>query len=164
MDTQDFTCPFCLELLHEPILLPCCSANYCRGCLQQMIAGGLGSCPTCRRPMPVVDANKLPVNRLVASVIAKYLPEGAYRRAAEAQSDRAAAAGDCRGGDTQRDSAPKPQQLPGDIAPQSREDCDQMSIRELKAWLRTKGMPNEHFLRCHSFPHTNPISPCAEQA
>ena len=124
MDTQDFTCPFCLELLHEPILLPCCSANYCRGCLQQMIAGGLGSCPTCRRPMPVVDANKLPVNRLVASVIAKYLPEGACRRAAEAQSDRVAAA--------------------GDTVPQSREDCNQMSIRELKGWLRTKGVSSAH--------------------
>eukprot|EP01043_Picozoa_sp_COSAG02_P027776 COSAG02_NODE_1651_length_11496_cov_9.620460_10_plen_449_part_00 len=141
MDTQDFTCPFCLELLHEPILLPCCSANYCRDCLQQMIVGGLGSCPTCRRPMPVVDANKLPVNRLVASVISKYLPEGAHRRAAEVNSDRARAPTS----GTQQDHDPPQQPPPADTrAPHNREACNQMSIRELKAWLRTKGVSSAH--------------------
>ena len=50
LDRSDFTCPFCLDILHEPVLLPCCSANFCRPCLQEMIDGGLGSCPTCRKP------------------------------------------------------------------------------------------------------------------
>jgi hypothetical protein len=155
LDQSDFTCPFCLDILHEPVLLPCCSANFCRGCLQEMISGGLGSCPTCRRPMPVVDARKLPVNRLVASVIDKYLPEGARRRAAEAKADRAAAA--TRDQHPSQQPATSPMAVAADrgatVVPHSREECERMSVRELKAWLRTTGVSSAHCIEKYELVH-----------
>ena len=157
LDRSDFTCPFCLDILHEPVLLPCCSANFCRPCLQEMIDGGLGSCPTCRKPMPVVDARRLPVNRLVASVIDKYLPEGARRRAAEATEDRAAAVARDQPAQPAAPVAPAAAPAAADrgasAVPHSREECEQMSVRELKAWLRTTGVSSVHCIEKYELVH-----------
>uniref|UniRef100_H2YCF1 RING-type domain-containing protein n=1 Tax=Ciona savignyi TaxID=51511 RepID=H2YCF1_CIOSA len=55
---NELTCPICLDLFHEPILLPC-AHNLCSGCVDQFVASHCASgdqsgflptfkCPTCR--------------------------------------------------------------------------------------------------------------------
>ena len=78
IDDEDFSCPICIEVLIDPVLLPCCSANYCRECLRALLKSGIISCPSCRGVLhPRLSVDSLPVNRLVAALISKYLPQPA---------------------------------------------------------------------------------------
>lgn len=50
-DDEDYslTCPICLELLTNPVMLPCCQQTYCKRCLRQALSNS-GKCPLCRAP------------------------------------------------------------------------------------------------------------------
>lgn len=50
-DDEDYslTCPICLELLTNPVMLPCCQQTYCKRCLR-LALNNSGKCPLCRAP------------------------------------------------------------------------------------------------------------------
>ena len=48
MDSPNFDCPVCLDIINEPVSLPC-GHNFCSDCLQEMTSYCKGKCPVCRR-------------------------------------------------------------------------------------------------------------------
>uniref|UniRef100_A0A8B9CI64 RING-type domain-containing protein n=1 Tax=Anser brachyrhynchus TaxID=132585 RepID=A0A8B9CI64_9AVES len=84
------TCAVCLSLFEEPVTLPLCSHNFCRGCgpgqgqgQARLSRGGPGPggggggrvpCPLCRKlsPLPRGGAAALPVNTTLAEVVKLY--------------------------------------------------------------------------------------------
>uniref|UniRef100_U3II33 RING-type domain-containing protein n=1 Tax=Anas platyrhynchos platyrhynchos TaxID=8840 RepID=U3II33_ANAPP len=82
------TCAVCLSLFEEPVTLPLCSHNFCRGCVLECLAsaqhqqrgpgpgpgGGRVPCPLCRKlsPLPRGGAAALPVNTTLAEVVKLY--------------------------------------------------------------------------------------------
>jgi hypothetical protein len=149
MEERDFTCSFCLDVLHGPILLPCCSANFCRACLRDMVEGGLGSCPNCRTALPPLDVSAMAVNRLVAAIISKYLPEHAQRRLEETLHESCCQSTRQQGGEAGAGSGGSGggQQVPA--YPTSREDCEKMSVRALKRWMKTTGVSSASCIERH---------------
>uniref|UniRef100_A0A8C2XCG8 RING-type domain-containing protein n=1 Tax=Cyclopterus lumpus TaxID=8103 RepID=A0A8C2XCG8_CYCLU len=63
---SQFCCSVCLDLLREPVTIPC-GHSYCRRCVggcwdQQEAEGGQSSCPQCREtfsPRPLLKRNTL---------------------------------------------------------------------------------------------------------
>ncbi|XP_062399473.1 E3 ubiquitin-protein ligase TRIM16-like [Sardina pilchardus] len=62
---ESFTCPVCLDLLNNPVAIPC-GHTYCLGCIKgcwdQEDGKGIYRCPQCRwtfRPRPAVSKNTL---------------------------------------------------------------------------------------------------------
>ena len=47
-DDLALSCPICLELLNEPVMLPCCQQTFCKLCLRQALGSGTSTCPLCR--------------------------------------------------------------------------------------------------------------------
>lgn len=85
---DDFCCPVCLRLLHEPTTLPC-GHTFCRPCLRsaELTARLAGGCPVCRAEAPEGGHRALRSNVLLSALIEKYLPEAAMRRRKEAEQE-----------------------------------------------------------------------------
>ncbi|KAJ8276910.1 hypothetical protein GJAV_G00069270, partial [Gymnothorax javanicus] len=65
LDQEQFSCTICLELLKEPVTIPC-GHSYCRGCIEnswdQEANAGEYSCPQCREtfnPKPTLRKNTI---------------------------------------------------------------------------------------------------------
>ncbi|XP_057714058.1 E3 ubiquitin-protein ligase TRIM35-like [Corythoichthys intestinalis] len=48
-------CPSCLDVFKDPVMLPLCSHNFCRACLQQWKDKGERSCPLCKTECSSMD-------------------------------------------------------------------------------------------------------------
>lgn len=76
---DELTCPVCLELFADPLLLPC-SHSICKKCLQDIMdnrikAGKDGlDCPSCRKSHPVNKSKvgKLPRNLALENIVFRY--------------------------------------------------------------------------------------------
>lgn len=49
------SCPICLSMLCEPMMLPCCQQSFCSGCLKAALATS-SNCPLCRAPAKLSKA------------------------------------------------------------------------------------------------------------
>jgi len=83
---NELTCPICLDLFHEPVLLPC-SHSLCAACVERILASQNGAaednaivfrCPTCRK---IVASNDGSFPNLQRNLPLQNIVEG-YRRAA----------------------------------------------------------------------------------
>ncbi|XP_074849165.1 uncharacterized protein LOC142012576 [Carettochelys insculpta] len=80
------TCAVCLSLFEEPVTLPLCSHNFCKGCVRDYLASGEPgppraarfSCPLCRKlcSLPRGGCSALPVNTTLAEVVKLYRAGG----------------------------------------------------------------------------------------
>ncbi|XP_053402699.1 probable E3 ubiquitin-protein ligase MID2 [Mercenaria mercenaria] len=76
---EELTCPVCLELYADPLLLPC-SHSICKKCLQDIVDNRYKSgkdgldCPSCRKSHPVsrTKVGKLPRNLALENIVFRY--------------------------------------------------------------------------------------------
>ncbi|XP_075307569.1 tripartite motif-containing protein 16-like [Odontesthes bonariensis] len=63
LDSEQFSCCICLDLLRDPVTIPC-GHSYCKNCIESFWDGeekrGIHSCPQCRKmfaPRPALEKN-----------------------------------------------------------------------------------------------------------
>jgi ankyrin repeat protein len=66
--TRDLLCPITLELLDDPVTLPCCGKACGRAALCTWLASE-PSCPLCRDDLSALDVDALPRNRVLAGMV-----------------------------------------------------------------------------------------------
>ncbi|KAJ7420085.1 hypothetical protein WISP_50291 [Willisornis vidua] len=142
------TCAVCLSLLEEPVTLPLCSHNFCRGCVLECLASAeaarlrqlqrvpvqarLGPSPPCARvPCPLCrklcllprgGVAALPVNTTLAEVVRLY---------------RAGAAGAAKAGE----AAPGPRPVSDPLSPLALGSCHKHPSRPVQLYCRMCRQP-----------------------
>ncbi|KAM9495987.1 tripartite motif-containing protein 16-like [Clarias gariepinus] len=88
VNQQQFSCPVCLDLLKDPVTLPC-SHSFCKVCINycwdQEDKSGVYSCPQCKdtfTPRPVLHRNNM-----LAEVVEKLKKKTEVQAASPADSD-----------------------------------------------------------------------------
>ncbi|XP_028420530.1 tripartite motif-containing protein 16-like [Perca flavescens] len=80
LDQNQFCCSVCLELLKEPVTIPC-GHNYCKGCIEgcwkQKEKKGKYSCPQCRETFTTRPVLKR--NNMLAELVEKLKKSGLQR-------------------------------------------------------------------------------------
>uniref|UniRef100_A0A8U7MPH4 Uncharacterized protein n=1 Tax=Corvus moneduloides TaxID=1196302 RepID=A0A8U7MPH4_CORMO len=66
------TCAVCLSLLEEPVTLPLCSHNFCRGCVVECLASAEAARLRKLCPLPRGGVAALPVNTTLAEIVKLY--------------------------------------------------------------------------------------------
>lgn len=79
VEQEQFCCSVCLEVLREPVTIPC-GHSYCLGCIEDFWAQPKSqySCPQCRQafnPKPLLSRNTV-----LAEVVEKFLQSGSQGR------------------------------------------------------------------------------------
>ncbi|XP_056124430.1 tripartite motif-containing protein 16-like [Rhinichthys klamathensis goyatoka] len=92
VDQDEFLCPVCLDLLKDPVAIPC-GHSYCKicitGCWDQEDEKRVYSCPQCRqtfRPRPALAKNTM-LAELVEKLKKTKLPADCYAGAGDVQCD-----------------------------------------------------------------------------
>jgi len=67
---QDLTDPITLELVEDPIIVPCCTKAFSRLSLVQAFESAEKQCPSCRQLLPDFDPMTAPTNLVMASMVA----------------------------------------------------------------------------------------------
>ncbi|XP_029037655.2 E3 ubiquitin-protein ligase UHRF1-like [Osmia bicornis bicornis] len=69
--SERFTCPCCLELVYNPVTVPC-THNICHTCLKRSVSSGVHYCPSCRFQL---DKNyKMEINNSLSSALLLLYP------------------------------------------------------------------------------------------
>ncbi|XP_060827940.1 E3 ubiquitin-protein ligase UHRF1-like [Bombus pascuorum] len=69
--SERFTCPCCLELVYNPVTIPC-THSICLNCLKRTFSSGVQYCPSCRH---LLDKNyKMEVNQCLSSALLSLYP------------------------------------------------------------------------------------------
>ncbi|ROL49762.1 Tripartite motif-containing protein 47 [Anabarilius grahami] len=92
VDQNEFTCPVCLDLLKDPVTIPC-GHSYCKicitGCWDQEDEKRVYSCPQCRQtfsPRPALGKNTI-LAEMVEKLKKTKLPADCYAGAGDVQCD-----------------------------------------------------------------------------
>ncbi len=92
VDQNEFICPVCLELLKDPVAIPC-GHSYCKscitGCWDQEDQMRVYSCPQCRQtfsPRPALGKNTI-LAEVVEKLKKTKLPADCYAGAGDVQCD-----------------------------------------------------------------------------
>ncbi|ROJ30487.1 Tripartite motif-containing protein 16 [Anabarilius grahami] len=92
VDQNQFTCPVCLDLLKDPVAIPC-GHSYCKicitGCWDQEDQKRVYSCPQCRQtfsPRPALGKNTI-LAEMVEKLKKIKLPSDCYAGAGDVQCD-----------------------------------------------------------------------------
>lgn len=92
LDTEDYTCAFCLNLLFEPCVAPC-GHSFCKVCLLRCLSLGTPCsrrCPLCRRQLPRDTEGDFEQCTTLSKLLEASFPEAyAQRRSENAAEDRA---------------------------------------------------------------------------
>mmetsp|Transcript_20660 Transcript_20660/g.41700 ORF Transcript_20660/g.41700 Transcript_20660/m.41700 type:complete len:407 (+) Transcript_20660:79-1299(+) len=78
MQTMDYSCPICFELMENPVKTPC-GHVYCLQCLQSMAKKTSFDCPSCRRNLRSFNPQESSIDRALS---ARFLDLNAKRVAA----------------------------------------------------------------------------------
>jgi Zinc finger, C3HC4 type (RING finger) len=83
MDYPNFECPICLDLIKDPISLPC-GHNFCISCMQGFSYVHMPKCPVCRRSVPRLNYR---VNGLLESFALSFNSQSPLKKHKEASTN-----------------------------------------------------------------------------
>ncbi|KAL6490000.1 hypothetical protein MHYP_G00003450 [Metynnis hypsauchen] len=84
IDCDKFKCPICLDLMKNPVTVPC-GHSYCMACIARCWDKGDSFCPQCRQKF--VPRPKLAKNALLAEVVEKLREERKSSSSAQAEAE-----------------------------------------------------------------------------